>query len=173
MNLASFTLQGYPEVQRLCYAQGMRLPILSYLAAIALGAPAQADPYCDALMSFVHDAPHNAIPTVNVTDPAGSQTVAQHALPGARCLVSPYNPTDLAGQPAEQSVYCFWSASDEAYPNLFASTNARVATCMGQDVQNASFATRIEYHSNYGSVRISADQMTNDWAIAVTVMPLN
>jgi hypothetical protein len=151
----------------------MHRSLFSIAALLALTVPAQAEPYCDALMAFVHDAPQNAIATVTLTDKSGNQTTAQHPLPGARCLISPYNPTDIAGQPPEQSAYCYWSAPDETYQALFATTNSRIAGCMGQDALNATFATRLEYHSNYGTVRISADQMTNDWAISVTVMPLN
>ena len=87
--------------------------------------------------------------------------------------MSPYNPTDIAGRPKEQSVYCFWSAAEDKYPALFADVNAHVASCMGQDARSGTFATRLEYDSNYGVVRVAIDQMTSDWAISVTVMPLN
>jgi hypothetical protein len=143
------------------------------LLPLALATSAQADPFCDALLSYVHDAPNNAIVTIVMPDKAGPQTVARTPLPGARCLVSPYNPTDIAGRPREQSVYCFWSATEEEYPNTFSDLNGRVAACMGQEPQSSAFATRLEYNSNYGTVRVAVDQMTNDWAISVTVMPLN
>jgi hypothetical protein len=105
---------------------------------------------------------------------AGERQLAKVPLPGARCEITPYNPTGVAkDHPPEQSVYCFRSANEDAYHQLLDRTNAQVAECLGQDPQDDTFTTRLEYQSNLGSVRVSADQMTNDWAVSVTVMPLD
>jgi hypothetical protein len=146
---------------------------LATLLVLSLATSARADPFCDVLMGYVHDAPRNQVATDVIPDNAGPQTVARKALAGARCLVSPYNPIGISDHVKEQSVYCFWSASEDKYPALLAEVNAHVAQCMGQDTSSNNFATRLEYNSNYGVVRVAADQMTNDWAISVTIMPLN
>ncbi len=149
----------------------MRITLLALLP-FALATPAHADPLCETLMAFIHDVPLNAVATKVVPDRAGPQTVSQVGLPGARCLVASYNPTGVGTKP-EQSVNCFWSASEDVYLKLFSDTNERVAACMGQTVHDSAFVTRLEYDTNYGVVRVAADQMTNDWAISVAVMPLN
>jgi hypothetical protein len=141
------------------------------LIPLLIAAPAAADSYCDTLLGYTHDAPKNAIPTTTVEDRSGPQTVAQPSLEGARCLVAPYNPTGVKDHPIEQSVYCYINASDDTHLKAFDDINTRVATCLGQSPRDDTFTQLLEYDTNYGTVRVSADQMTNDWAISITVMP--
>jgi hypothetical protein len=149
----------------------MRICILALLATIPASG-VQADPYCDVLLGYVHDSPQNAVLTKTDGDRSGQQTIARVPLPGARCLVTPYNPTGVAkDHPAEQSVYCFWRASDDKYKTIFDDVNTKIAACMDQVPLDDTFSTRIEYESNYGVIRVSADQMADDYAISVTVMP--
>lgn len=150
----------------------MRVLLTAALVSLALSATAQADPYCDALLGYIEDAPKNAVETVSAKDAAGEQTLARISLPGAKCQVSAYNPTGVEkDHPAEQSVYCFWSGSEERYRQILDENNRRVAECLGQDEEDDTFSSRFEYSANSSFVRVSADQMTNDWAVSVTVMP--
>jgi hypothetical protein len=152
----------------------MRTAITLLAATLLTATTAHADPYCDTLLGFIHDAPTSAVATVTEKSSAGERQLAKVPLPGARCEITPYNPTGVAkDHPPEQSVYCFRSANEDAYHQLLDRTNAQVAECLGQDPQDDTFTTRLEYQSNLGSVRVSADQMTNDWAVSVTVMPLD
>lgn len=151
----------------------MRVVALALLG-LMLAPAACADPYCNTLLGFLGDAPKNAVATVITKDRAGDQVVARTPLPGARCLVSPYNPTGITtDHPAEQSVYCFWNGSNEGYRQILDANNRRVADCLGQQEEDDTFSTRLEYGTNLGFVRVSADQMTDDWAVSVTVMPVN
>lgn len=141
---------------------------------LMLAAPVRADPYCDALLGFIDEAPKNSVSTTSAKDSAGDQTLARVPLPGAKCQVSAYNPTGVEkDHPAEQSVYCFWSGSEEGYRQILDENNRRVAECLGQDEEDDTFSSRFEYSANSSFVRVSADQMTNDWAVSVTVMPVN
>jgi hypothetical protein len=152
----------------------MRSLVAASVMLLTTPAWAYADTYCDTLLGFLGDAPKNAVATVTFKDRSGDQSVARTPLPGARCLVSPYNPTGVAtDHPVEQSVYCFWSGSDERYRQLLDENNHRVADCLGQQAEDDSFSSRFEYGTNLGFVRVSAEQMTDDWAVSVTVMPLN
>src|SRR5882724_8408766 len=95
--------------------------VLPALATLLLTTSAQADPYCDTLMGYVHDTWKNAVETATIADRAGPQTVARVPLPGARWIVSLYNPTGVAkDHPTEQSVYCFWNASEDHYRDVLA-----------------------------------------------------
>jgi hypothetical protein len=155
---------------------GTNVAMRTLIAAVVLLAsgPACADPYCDTLLGFLDDAPKNAVVTVIFKDRSGDQTVARTPLPGARCQVSPYNPTGVAADhPPEQSVYCFWNGSDDSYRQLLDENNRRVAACLGQQEEDDTFSTRFEYGTNLGFVRVSAEQMTDDWAVSVTIMPVN
>jgi hypothetical protein len=145
--------------------------IVPALFSLLIATPACADSYCDTLLGYTHDAPNNAIQTTTLEDRSGQQTVAQPSLPGARCLVAPYNPTGVKDHPVEQSVYCFINASDDTHLKAFDSINTRVATCLGQAALDDTFTQRLDYQTNYGTVRVSADEMTNDWAISISVMP--
>src|SRR4249920_1645532 len=125
---------------------------------VLVSAPACADPYCETLLGFLSDAPKNAVATVTFKDRSGDQNVARTPLPGARCLVSLYNPTGIAtDHPVEQSVNCFWNGSDERYRQLLDENNRHVADCLGQQEEDDTFSTRFEYGTNLGFVRVSAE----------------
>jgi hypothetical protein len=49
--------------------------------------------------------------------------------------------------------------------------SSHVAACLAQPALVDNFRTRFEYDTNYGAVRIAADQMTDDWAISITIEP--
>ncbi len=152
----------------------MRKTAFTALLVVAFATEARADPFCDILMGYIHDAPHNAVVTQTVQRGAVQVMEAKVALPGARCQVAGYNPTGVEkDHPAEQSVNCRWSAGEDAYRKLFSETNAHVAQCLGNPMLDDAFALRLEYQTNYGSIRVAADQMASDWDVSVTVEPLD